>query len=171
MCACVCVSLTACPYYWTDPDVTRGMVGGGLYLCTIGRCRGFVAMTTQPESEISANACTGSMPGSICCCTEITLFIGVSPYITKPQIMSNVYYPAGVADVGPSTSETEGRPMVRLEAKLCQKTEAQEQNQRNKVAYLTVNAASNLARILHFMSTVRSPDKGQGGCKLKMLPV
>ena len=30
------------------------------------RCTGFVAITTQPEREMSASACTRSMPGWIC---------------------------------------------------------------------------------------------------------
>ena len=58
VCVSVCVSnmsLAAYPHYCTDPDVTWGIVGGALQLCTIGRicnrCTGFVAMTTQHRTR------------------------------------------------------------------------------------------------------------------------
>ena len=76
VCLCTCLSLAACPHYCTDPDVTWGMVGGALQLCAIGRicnwCTGFVAMTTQPEHEMSASACTHCVPGSSLVCLNTT---------------------------------------------------------------------------------------------------
>ena len=64
VCVCVCLSLAACPQYYTDPDVTWGMVGVPSIVGRIwNRCTGFIAMATQPEREMSASACTHSVPG------------------------------------------------------------------------------------------------------------
>jgi len=70
---CVCLSIAAFPYYCTDPDVTLGngrgapscaLLGGGLQYCT-----GFVAVLLWQHSaarEMSASACTRSVPGLSC---------------------------------------------------------------------------------------------------------
>jgi len=60
----VCLSLAAFPHYCMHPDVS---CGNGKGLCIIGwicsQCMGFVAVTTCAESEMSASACTRSVPG------------------------------------------------------------------------------------------------------------
>ena len=64
----VCLSVATCPHYCTDPDVTWGVVGLARSCALLGgscnRCTGFAATTTQCEREMSASACTRSMPGS-----------------------------------------------------------------------------------------------------------
>jgi len=75
---CVCLSTTACPHYCMDPDVTwrngRGcpLVVDAGRICN--RCMGCVATATQREREMSASACTRSMPGYMqqnWCCWSI----------------------------------------------------------------------------------------------------
>ena len=64
---CVCLSFAVFPHYHTDPDVTCGMVGVPSSCALLG---GFVigarvSLLSQHsgEREMSASACTHSMPG------------------------------------------------------------------------------------------------------------
>jgi len=66
----VCLSLTTFPHYCTDPDVTWGMVG---VLCSCALLGGFAVSARvsllwqhKAEREMSASACTHSMPGFTC---------------------------------------------------------------------------------------------------------
>ena len=64
---CVCLSLAACPHYCTDLDVTWGngrecplLVH---YWVDLQSVRGFRCSGNSAEREMSASACTHSMPG------------------------------------------------------------------------------------------------------------
>jgi len=69
---CVCLSLAACPQYCTDPDVTWGngrVKGCPLvvpYLADLQSVHGFRCYDNRAEREMSASACTRSMPGCYC---------------------------------------------------------------------------------------------------------
>jgi len=70
VCVSVCLTLAAFPHYCTDPNVTWGTIEGALQLCTIGRiCNWYrVSLMWQhsAEREMSASACTRSVPGFLC---------------------------------------------------------------------------------------------------------
>jgi len=67
VCVSVCLSLTTCPHYCTDPDITWENGRGCLLIVHYGRicnrCTSFVAMTTKHKPEMSVSAHTRSMPG------------------------------------------------------------------------------------------------------------
>jgi len=65
---CVCLSLAACPHYCTDPHVTwrndRGCPLVAHYWAHLQLVHGFRCYDNIAEREMSASACTRSMPGS-----------------------------------------------------------------------------------------------------------
>jgi len=68
ICLCVCLSATAFPHYCTDPDVTWGIVGVPSSCALLGEFAigaRVIALLRQhrAECEMSASACTRSMPG------------------------------------------------------------------------------------------------------------
>ena len=80
-CLCVSLSLATFPYYCTDPDVTWGNGKGVSPSCALsGRfaVAAWVSLLWQhsTEREISASACTRSMPGLwLKCVTKIVFVI------------------------------------------------------------------------------------------------
>jgi len=52
---CACLSLAAFPQYCTDPDVSWGMEGGALWLCTIGRIVALGARVSLLCDNITSN--------------------------------------------------------------------------------------------------------------------
>jgi len=67
VCLCVCLSVATFPHYCTDPDVSWGNCRGCPLVvhcwADLQLCSSFIAMTTYPECEMSASACTRCMPG------------------------------------------------------------------------------------------------------------
>ena len=66
-CLCVCLSVTACPHYCTNPDASwrngRGCPVVVQYLVDLQSVHGFRCYDNSAEHKMSASACTHSMTG------------------------------------------------------------------------------------------------------------
>jgi len=130
---CACLSLAAFPQYCTDLDVSWGMEGGALWLCTIGRscnrCTGFVAIWQHSaEHEMSASACTRSMPGAVTRsrCDEIFNYhfnrnLLLSLLVKEPG-KSNIIRQSEIQEFSRTFSSGNGPCMSQVNRDLCSGT-------------------------------------------------